>query len=47
VGAAMKRILTFFVRRLAAAIFTLLTLIAITFVVYWALPSTPATFLYS
>jgi peptide/nickel transport system permease protein len=47
VGTAMKRVLTFFVRRLAAAIFTLLTLIAITFVVYWALPSTPATFLYS
>lgn len=42
----MRRILAYFVRRLAAAVLTLLTLIAITFVVYWALPSTPATFVY-
>ncbi|HVC88882.1 MAG TPA: ABC transporter permease [Gaiellaceae bacterium] len=44
---ALKRLAAFFVRRLTAATFTLLTLIAITFIVYWALPSTPATFLYS
>jgi len=42
----MRRILAYSVRRLAAAVFTLLTLIAITFVIYWALPSTPATFVY-
>jgi peptide/nickel transport system permease protein len=42
----VKRVATFFVRRLAAALFTLLALIAITFIVYWALPSTPATYLY-
>ena len=46
VGTAMRRILAFAARRLAAAIFTLLTLIAIAFVVYWALPSTPASFVY-
>lgn len=42
----MKRVASFLVRRLASALFTILALIAITFVVYWALPSTPATFLY-
>ena len=34
------------VRRLAAGLFTLLSLIAITFVIYWALPTTPAGFVY-
>ncbi len=42
----MRRVASFFVRRLAAALFTLLALIAVTFVVYWALPSTPAQFVY-
>ena len=42
----MTRILAFTARRLAAALFTLLTLVAIAFVVYWALPSTPAFFVY-
>lgn len=42
----MTRVAGFLVRRIGAALLTLLTLIAITFVVYWALPSTPATFLY-
>jgi peptide/nickel transport system permease protein len=42
----MRRVLGFAARRLAAAIFTLLLLVAIVFVVYWALPSTPATFVY-
>jgi len=42
----MTRIATFFLRRVGASLLTLLSLIAITFVVYWALPSTPATFLY-
>ena len=45
-GAAMRRIVTFVARRLAAAIFTMLMLVAIAFVVYWALPSTPAAFVY-
>lgn len=42
----MKRIAAFFVRRLVVALFTLLVLLALTFAVYWALPSTPATYLY-
>lgn len=42
----MRRVAAYFLQRLAAGLFTLLALIAITFIVYWALPSTPATFLY-
>jgi peptide/nickel transport system permease protein len=42
----MRRVVTFVARRLAAAIFTMLMLVAIAFVVYWALPSTPAAFVY-
>ncbi len=42
----MMRILSFSLRRAAAAVFTLLMLVALTFVVYWALPSTPAQFVY-
>jgi peptide/nickel transport system permease protein len=42
----MRRAITFLVRRLVTAAFTVLALIAITFVVYWALPSTPAVFVY-
>jgi peptide/nickel transport system permease protein len=34
------------IRRLAAALLTLLTLIALTFVIYWALPTTPAGYVY-
>jgi peptide/nickel transport system permease protein len=40
------RLARYLVRRLAAALLTLLTLIAITFVIYWALPTTPAGFVY-
>ena len=40
------RVARYLVRRLAAALFTLLALIAITFVVYWALPATPTGFVY-
>ncbi|HVW90248.1 MAG TPA: ABC transporter permease [Gaiellaceae bacterium] len=40
------RIASYFVRRLATALFTLLVLITLTFIVYWATPGTPATFLY-
>ena len=42
----MRRVAAFFVRRFGSALFTLLALIAVTFIVYWAMPSTPATFLY-
>jgi peptide/nickel transport system permease protein len=42
----MRRILSFFVRRLAAAIFTLWLMITLTFVLFWAIPSEPATFVY-
>lgn len=42
----MTRVLGYVARRLAAAVFTLLALIAIAFIVYWALPSTPASFVY-
>lgn len=40
------RIASFFVRRVAAALITLLALISLTFIVYWLTPGTPATFLY-
>jgi peptide/nickel transport system permease protein len=40
------RLARYVLRRLAAGLFTLLALIAITFVVYWALPTTPAIFVY-
>lgn len=42
----MRRIAAFLIRRVAAATFTLLTLILITFVVYWAIPSSPEGFVY-
>lgn len=42
----MSRIGRFFVRRIAAAVFTLLVLIALTFLVVTAVPSQPATFVY-
>jgi peptide/nickel transport system permease protein len=42
----MKRMLSFFVRRLAAAIFTLFVMITLTFVLFWAIPSEPAAFVY-
>jgi peptide/nickel transport system permease protein len=40
------RLARYVIRRLAAALLTLLTLIAITFVIYWALPASPAQFVY-
>jgi peptide/nickel transport system permease protein len=45
-GPTLMRIISFVARRLAAAMFTLLMLVALAFVVYWALPSTPASFVY-
>jgi len=42
----MRRLLTFFVRRLAAAMFTLITMITLTFILFWAIPSDPANFVY-
>lgn len=40
------RFLAYAARRTVAALFTLCTLILITFVIYWSLPSTPAQFVY-
>jgi peptide/nickel transport system permease protein len=42
----MRRYLTFFVRRLAAAMFTLILMITLTFILFWAIPSEPAGFVY-
>ena len=42
----MMRIAAFLLRRIGAGLFTLLALIAVTFIVYWALPSTPAPYVY-
>src|SRR5262249_2062417 len=42
----MRRILTFFLRRLGAGMFTLVTMITLTFVLFWAIPSDPANFVY-
>jgi peptide/nickel transport system permease protein len=42
----MRRLLSFFVRRLAAAIFTFWLMITLTFVLFWAIPSEPAAFVY-
>ena len=42
----MTRLLTFFLRRLAAAVFTLILMITLTFVLFWAIPSDPANFVY-
>ncbi len=40
------RIAAYMARRLAAGLITLLTVIALTFVVYWALPTRPSAFVY-
>src|SRR5581483_589624 len=42
----MTRIVSFLIRRAAAAAFTLLALILITFVVYWAIQTSPEGFVY-
>lgn len=42
----MSRIAYFTARRLVAGLFTLVVLITITFVVFWAIPSQPESFLY-
>jgi peptide/nickel transport system permease protein len=42
----MTRVLSFFARRLLAAVFILLLMITLTFVVYWAIPTQPASFVY-
>src|SRR5262249_12943496 len=42
----MRRVLSFFIRRLGAAMFTLITMITLTFVLFWLIPSEPATFVY-
>jgi peptide/nickel transport system permease protein len=40
------RIGVFLARRLATALFTLVALLALTYIVYWAIPSTPELFVY-
>jgi peptide/nickel transport system permease protein len=40
------RLFTFFLRRLAWAVFTLVLMITLTFVLFWAIPSDPANFVY-
>lgn len=42
----MTRVGAFIVRRIFASIFTVLAMIALTFVIFWAIPSSPASFLY-
>ncbi len=42
----MTALLLFLVRRIGSGLLTLLGLIAVTYVVYWALPSSPARFVY-
>jgi len=42
----VTRLLSFLVRRIAAGIFTLLALLTITFVMFWAIPSEPAVFVF-
>lgn len=42
----MRRIVSFFLRRATAAACTLLAMVALTFILFWTIPSTPATFVY-
>lgn len=43
----MRRFANFLVRRIVASVFTLLAVITLTFVIYWAIPSTPpAAYIY-
>jgi peptide/nickel transport system permease protein len=40
------RLFTFFLRRLAGAVFTIVLMITLTFVLFWAIPSDPTNFIY-
>jgi peptide/nickel transport system permease protein len=42
----MREYLGFALRRVAAAVFTVLVMITLTFVIYWAIPNQPANFVY-
>lgn len=42
----MREYVGFALRRVAAAVFTLLVMITLTFVIFWAIPSQPADFVY-
>lgn len=42
----MSRVLAFLVRRFLAAVFIVLLMIVLTFVIFWAIPSQPATLVY-
>ena len=42
----MNRVTAFILRRILAAIFTLLVMITLTFILFWAIPNSPEAFLY-
>ncbi len=42
----MRELAGFMLRRIAAAVFTVLVMIALTFAIFWAIPSQPADFVY-
>jgi peptide/nickel transport system permease protein len=42
----MKRVVAFLARRLVASAFTVVAMITVTFVIFWAIPTTPAQFIY-
>ena len=45
-GGRMMRILAFMARRVGAGLLTLCAVLALTFAIYWALPTQPANFVY-
>jgi peptide/nickel transport system permease protein len=42
----MSNVLMFAVRRIIAAVFIVVAMITVTFVIFWSIPSTPASFIY-
>ena len=42
----MTRLLAYLARRLAAGLFTLCVVVALTFAIYWAMPTQPSSFVY-
>jgi peptide/nickel transport system permease protein len=42
----MRRVLGFAIRRTAAAVFTVLAMVTLTFAIFWMIPGDPASFLY-
>ncbi|HEX3807524.1 MAG TPA: ABC transporter permease [Gaiellaceae bacterium] len=43
----MTRLLSFFVRRIVAGVFTVIAMLTIAFVMFWAIPSEPTVFVYT